>query len=252
MSRAVVVLATAGLLLTGCGHPGGLHSAGATPTAIAPAQLWPDEPTASAAAPDYNDVRPEPVEGVSVPGGNLRAVNPVDVVKAQLQHPSTAFDDPLATYGGALVNAIDSCTTAGVGTCPVRKAYYRDLTGDGTDNLVVGISMPEHQLDLRVYALRQGRLDMIMSTFGLIIGVQLAGRDVVVRSADGSPGFERRAVWSWDAQHQAMLITRDDSVRTAHPPPHPDGASRRAPSPAGAPSSDGACDPFDSCPPDAP
>ncbi|MFJ4806721.1 hypothetical protein [Streptomyces murinus] len=225
-----------------------MHSAGAAPTAIAPARLWPDEPPAPAAAPDYNDVRPEAVDGVAVPGGDLHAVNPVDVVKAQLKHPTTTFDDPLTMYYGATASAIGTCTTAGTGACPVRKAYYRDLTGDGRDDLVVGISMPEHQLALRVYALRQGKLEMIMSTFGIIVSVQLAGRDVVIQSADGLPGFEQHTVWSWDAQHQAMLITRDDSVRTT---PRRDGGPTRSPIPSGAPFS-GVCDPFGSCPPDAP
>ncbi|WP_438297436.1 hypothetical protein [Streptomyces sp. HUAS TT7] len=248
--RALVVLSTVGLLLTGCGHPGSLHSAGATPTAIAPAQLWPDAPSAPAPAPDYNGIRPEAVEGVAVPGGNLHAVNPVDIVKAQLAHHSDTFDDPLAMYD-ATARAIDACTGAGVGACPVRKAYYRDLTGDGGDDLVVGIGMPEHQLAVRVYALQHGKLEMIMHQFGIIVSVQLAGRDVAIHSRDGLPGFEQHTVWSWDAQRRAMLITRDDSVRTARPTPHLDAPTRSL-TPAAAPFSGGVCDPFDSCPQDTP
>ncbi|WP_307805039.1 hypothetical protein [Streptomyces sp. VRA16 Mangrove soil] len=217
----------AALLLAGCGESGGLEDAGPTPTAVGPRQLWPTLPPASAAVDDYGAGETEKVKGVSVPGGDLHKVSPVTIVRAQ------AAADP-DTYQ-EIEKGLATCGDPGPRTadCPVLHAYYADLTGDGKDDMVVGVKAPKQQLVVRVYAYEGGTLTQIMNDEDAVISVELAGQSVVVRAVADLAGYEYRTSWSYDVHQKAMLPTRDEIVRTGPPQtPAPSGSSSPSPSPS--------------------
>ncbi|MFJ5680953.1 hypothetical protein [Streptomyces sp. NPDC093097] len=207
---AAVGLAAAGVLLVGCGAPGALHPAGAVPTAVAPARLWPELPPPPTRDP--LPTRREVVSGVIVPGGDLHNVNPADIVKAQTAaHPhavtgADALDEETAA-------AIGKCAMPGIGACPILKAYYRDLTGEGKDDLIVGIRMPEHQLAIRVYTMDQGNLTEIMGTSEPAVSVQLAGGELMIRTTSELSGYDLGTVWAYDSHQHAMIQVRNETIR---------------------------------------
>ncbi|GGU07371.1 lipoprotein [Streptomyces violascens] len=235
---APLLTAVGALLLSGCGGAGHLESSGATPTAIGPIHLWPDLPPATATPNDYGETDTEQVPGIKVSGGDVRKLSPVAVVQAEVKaHPNT-YSGEDGLYDET-VRQLAACKQK-PGSCPVLKPYYRDLTGDGKDELIVGIRMPDQQLAVRCYMpAKDGGLIRIMSTVDQIISVDLAGRDVILRSVSaGMPGYEYRTAWSWDDHQQAMLPTRDEIVRRktgGETPggkhPAPSGAGQLSPSP---------------------
>ena len=209
---------TAAVLLAGCGDSGELRGAGPTPTAVGPARLWPTLPPASAAAEDYGSGQTEVVKGVTAPSDDIHRVDPVGVVRAQ-EAADAASPSPSPDPYKDKVVGLDDCGDEGTGKsrCPVLKAYYRDLTGDGKDELVVGIRLPKRQLAVRCYTFEGHRLTQIMGTSDAVVSVQIAGRDVILRAVADLPGYEYRTAWSWDPHQHAMLPTRDEILRTGPP-----------------------------------
>ncbi|WP_032770733.1 hypothetical protein [Streptomyces californicus] len=224
---AVSAVAALVLLTAGCGAAGELKSAGDAPSAVEPQGLWPDLPPASAAPYDYGEGETARIPGVRVTGGDVRRLDPVAVAQAGLK-ARTNRDSGLDELPDSTVRAIEACRTA-PDDCPVLAPYYRDLTGDGRDELVLGIRMPDRQLAVRVYMPDGERLIRIMSTYDAVISVELAGHDVIMRAPSVIPGYEYRTAWSWDDRQRAMLPTRDEILRT---PDH-----RKAPKPTSGPSS---------------
>ncbi|MFE6714781.1 hypothetical protein [Streptomyces sp. NPDC057695] len=197
----------------GCGrNEGGLESAGATPAAAGPVRLWPDLPPATDPPIDYGESDTERVPGVEVPDNDVHSVDALTVVTAEVRaHPDT-YSGPDGMYAET-ARAVRACGTAPA-ACPVMRPYYRDLTGNGRDELIVGIRMPDQQVGVRVYLAENGGLTRIMSTVDQVISVELAGRDLIMRVASaGIPGYEYRTAWSWDEQQHSMLPTRDEIVR---------------------------------------
>ncbi|MFF4399345.1 hypothetical protein [Streptomyces sp. NPDC001480] len=220
VAGAVVLVA---VTAAGCGDTGGLRGAGSTPTAISPAKLWPDLRPASSPAWPYDEASTETVKGVNVPGDDIHEADPVAVVRAEIAtHP----DD----YGGkgayhATVARMDDCrageTAGGAGgagsgaRCPLLKAYYRDLTGDGRDDMTLGFRLyPTNQTAVRVYTVEHHKLVQVLADNDAITGVELAGRAVIVRSPAGITGYEYRTTWAWDPQQRAMVFSRDEFLRT--------------------------------------
>ncbi|MEV8317538.1 hypothetical protein AB0Q95_25550 [Streptomyces sp. NPDC059900] len=251
MHRSRPVLAaglvlSAALLAGGCGDPGDLRGAGTTPTAEAPTRLWPKLPPPSAPAEDYGTIESLPVKGVSVPDGDLRKVNPVAVAKADFDENPGMYGRSDAVYKET-ARQLDRCDTGRTGDdeCPVLNAYYRDLTGDGEDDLIVGIRLAKghaENLDIRAYAMEKKKLTQIMEMGDAVLGVELAGHEVIVRAVSGMDGYEYRTVWSWDSHQKTMLPTTDEIVRSVNAPsgkpsrkpsrkPEPAGSVRPAPSP---------------------
>ncbi|MBX9422928.1 MULTISPECIES: hypothetical protein [Streptomyces] len=213
--RAVSVAACGALgvlLLVGCGGEGGLKSAGPTSPAVGPVRLWPDLPPATDPPIDYGESDTERVPGIAVADNDVRSVDAVAVVRAEVRARPGTYSGPDGMYEET-ARAITACDTAPA-ACPVMRPYYRDLTGNGRDELIVGIRMPEQQVGVRVYLAENGGLTRIMSTVDQVISVELAGRDLVMRVASaGIPGYEYRTAWSWDEQQHSMLPTRDEIVR---------------------------------------
>ncbi|MFF2534126.1 hypothetical protein [Streptomyces cyaneofuscatus] len=210
VASAVAALA----LVSGCGAAGGLESAGEAPSAVEPARLWPDLPPASAAPYDYGEGETARIPGITVPGGDVHRLDPVAVAQAGLK-AKTDRDSGLDELPDATVRQIRACRTE-PDDCPVLAPYYFDLTGDGRDELVLGVRMPKRQLAVRAYRADEGDrggLTRIMSTSDAVISVELAGRDLILRAPSVISGYEYRTAWSWDDRQQAMLATRDEIVR---------------------------------------
>ncbi|MFI6641266.1 hypothetical protein [Streptomyces sp. NPDC050504] len=211
-------------VLSGCGgtSAGGLKSAGETPEAIGPSRLWPDLPRATTDPYELGDGNRETVPGVSVPGDDVHEVSAVSVVQAEVKaHPEeyTGADGLFESTARQIRECGDKPDA-----CPVLQTYYRDLTGNGRDEMIVGIKMPQSQLAVRVYTAEAGRMIRIMSTSDAVINVELAGRDLLIRATSGIPGYEYRTAWSYDDRQRAMFPTHDEFLRIGPdkaPPPKP-------------------------------
>ncbi|MFG2884865.1 hypothetical protein ACGFYV_21685 [Streptomyces sp. NPDC048297] len=215
--RAALAAAVVALLSTtvaGCGDSGGLDAAGATPTATSPAKLWPDLRPASSPAFPYDVANRAIVKGIPVPGDDIRAVDPVDVVEAEI----AAHPDDYGSKGAyhATVDRVKECRPGGDrARCPLLKAYYRDLTGDGRDDLTLGFRLfPTNQTAVRVYTVENHRLVQVLADNDAIVGVELAGNTVIERSPAEIPGYEYRTTWTWDPEQRAMVFSRDEFLRT--------------------------------------
>lgn len=221
-------------LLAGCGDTGGLVSAGSTPTVSGPVHLWPDRRGASVPPADPGGAPPEYVKGIPpVRDQDVHAVDPVALVQAELRaHPDTEVGaDGMPPRTAA---AIQECPkdedVKEPEACPVLKPYYRDLTGNGKDELIVGIEFPDKMMSVRVYtADPDGRLNRIMATTETVITVELAGRDVILRVPSGNRGYELITAWSWDERQLTMLPTREQIVRV---PGNQGAPGSREPAPA--------------------
>lgn len=217
-SRAAALLALVPLvpLLAGCGESGGLANAGATPTASGPVHLWPDRQGAAVPPADPGGAPPEYVQGIPpVPDQDVRGVDPVAIVQAELRaHPD--IDVGANGMPAETAAAIRACGQEGSdpAACPVLTPYYRDLTGNNKDELIIGIEFPDKMMSVRAYtADTDGRLNRIMATTETVVSVELAGRDVILRVPSGNNGYELITAWSWDEKQLAMLPTREQIVR---------------------------------------
>ncbi|MFJ7337318.1 hypothetical protein ACIQUU_29225 [Streptomyces sp. NPDC101116] len=237
--RAALRPAVVALLLAaavGCGDAGGLEGAGSTPTAQGPARLWPELTPASSPAFEIGEVNTEVVKGVKVPGDDIRRVDPVRIVRAEIARNPGDFDGPKAPYRDTEREMADCVRGPGHGTCPVLRPYYRDLTGDGHDDLTLGFPLrPGKTTAVRVYTVEKHRLVQVMAWEDALSGVELAGRSLVIRSPSEVAGYEYRLQWTWDRDQKAMLLTHDEMLRTGPRPhsrhPSPSAGGSRSASP---------------------
>ncbi|WUT08385.1 hypothetical protein OG802_24075 [Streptomyces sp. NBC_00704] len=229
---AVAVVLTSAA--AGCGDAGELQGAGPTPTAISPDKLWPDLTPASSPAFDIGEVDTEVVKGITVPGGDIRGVDPVAVVRREIAgHPGDYAKGPYAETARRMADCGESGARGA--RCPVLQAYYRDLTGDGRADLTLGFrQLPGNLTAVRVYTVRRDRLVQVMAYEDAVSAVELAGRSVIIRAPSEVAGYEYRLQWTWDQQQQAMLLTHDEMLRTGgrKHSPRP-SASGSASTPAG-------------------
>ncbi|MBT2386276.1 hypothetical protein [Streptomyces sp. ISL-11] len=215
--RPARVLAAAALLAvaaTGCGTVGEPVGAGRTAPAAAPSRLWPDRPPApTPTGEQHDDVTSTRVPGIAaIPSGDVRAADPYTVIKAEVAAHrddvtgADGLDDPTAAK-------IASCTRGRPG-CPLRAPVYRDLTGDGHDELIMGIEMEEHLVGLRCYTVVDGRLTRVMATVVQPSAIEVAGRDLIVWEPSTTPHYAVRSVYSWDAHRRYMDLRSDEIRRT--------------------------------------
>ncbi|MBC2905416.1 hypothetical protein [Streptomyces cupreus] len=223
-SRVRTTAAVALLMATaaGCGDAGGLQGAGATPTAVSPARLWPELTPASSPAFEIGEVTTEVVKGVDVPGDDIRKADPVAVVRAEIAANPDDYEGAKAPYRETDRRMAD-CDPGGEDTrCPVLTPYYRDLDGDGHEDLTLGFRLlPDQLTAIRVYTVQKHRLVRVMSYDDAVSAVELAGRSVIVRAPSEVAGYEYRLQWTWDAQANAMLLTHDEMLRTGERKPSP-------------------------------
>ncbi|MFE9763481.1 hypothetical protein ACFYPC_02920 [Streptomyces sp. NPDC005808] len=216
LPRAFVLLAAVPLLaLAGCGDQGELRGAGETPTAVGPSRLWPTLAPATTPALDYGEADTEIVKGIEIANDDIHQVDPVAVLRAQVAAHPDEYTGRTAMYPETAERLGDcgNASSARGKDCPVLQPYYRDLTGDGKDDLILGFTLLGDQLTVRVYTFEKHQLVQVMNTTDAVIGVEFAGRDLIVRAASTLPGYEYRTVWSWDTHQHAMLATRDEILR---------------------------------------
>ncbi|MEU9911336.1 hypothetical protein [Streptomyces sp. NPDC051001] len=222
MPRPVRSLVTAALVLAtvaGCGDAGGLHGAGPTSTATSPARLWPNLTPAASPAWNYDDGESEAMKGITAPGDDVREVDPVAVVKAEIaQHPDE-YSGAKAPYRETARRMAYCGKKPADSRCPLLKAYYRDLTGDGHDDLTLGFRLlPGHQTAVRVYTLEGGRLLQVMANEDAVSGVELAGRSVIIHAPSDLADYEYRFQWTWDPEQHVMLLTHDEMLHIGRSP----------------------------------
>lgn len=217
LSRVRTTVAVALLLATaaGCGDAGGLQGAGATPTAVSPARLWPELTPASSPAFEIGEVTTEVVKGVEVPGDDIRRVDPVAVVRAEIADHPDDYAGAKAPYRQTADRMADCDPGGDKARCPVLTPYYRDLNGNGHEDLTLGFRLlPDELTAIRVYTVQKHRLVRVMSYDDAVSAVELAGRSVIVRAPSEVAGYEYRLQWTWDAEANAMLLTHDEMLRT--------------------------------------
>lgn len=213
--RAALAVGLLALASAGCGDSGGLESAGSTPTATSPARLWPTLAPASRPAWDYDNGASELMRGVTVPGGDIRGVDPVAVVEAEIRQHPDAYTGARSMYRETARRMADCGDGAGHGRCPVLTPYYRDLTGDGHADLTLGFRLlPGDQTAVRVYTVEAGRLVQVMSNDDAISSVELAGRSVIIHAPSDVADYAYRFQWTWDPEQHVMLLTHDEMIRS--------------------------------------
>lgn len=226
-SRTPRAVAAAALLVAaaaGCGDAGDLVGAGSTPTAISPDRLWPQLTPASSPAFEVGEVESEVVAGVSVPHDDIRRVDPVAVVRAEIEEDRSDYEG--SGYVETLHRMADCGKPGAAGRkCPVLKPYYRDLTGDGRADLTLGFrQLPGNVTAVRVYTVEKHRLVRVMHWEDAVSGVELAGHSVIIRSPSEVAGYEYRLQWTWDPQQKSMLLTHDEMLHS--------GPDERSPRPS--------------------
>lgn len=199
---------------SGCGDRGGLRAAGPTQTAVSPAKLWPDLRPASSPAYPYDVSTRAVVKGITVPGDDIHKVDPVDVVEAEIKAEPDDYGSKGAYH--ATVDRLKGCRPGGAkALCPLLKPYYRDLTGDGKDDLTLGFRLyPTNQTAVRVYTVEKHKLVQVLADNDAILGVELAGRSLIERSPADISGYEYRTTWVWDPGQRAMVFSRDEYLHT--------------------------------------
>ncbi|MFF3452876.1 hypothetical protein ACFYXH_00860 [Streptomyces sp. NPDC002730] len=207
------------LLVSSCTASGEPVSAGRTSAASAPAQLWPDRKRASQPEPGRGEDLPAAVPGVPrVPSGDIRKANLLTVVRAQVAAGSAFDGEPL--FDADTTRKIDACASEPA-HCPVWTPQYRDLTGDGEVDLIVGIETPDDSLALWVFKLNDGVVTWIMDAGSAVGSVEIANGDLILREPTGTPGYEMRTVYGWDARKQTMALRamEFDQADSAAPAP---------------------------------
>jgi hypothetical protein len=234
--RTALAVTLLSATLAACGDAGGLHGAGPTATAMSPDRLWPDLTPAASPAWDYDDGEAELMRGVTASGDDIHKVDPVAVVRAEIRQHPDEYTGGKALYYDTVRRMADCDAGVAKGRCPVLEPYYRDLTGDGRDDLTLGFQLlPGNQTAVRVYTFQSGRLVRVMSNDDAVAGVELAGRSVIIRSPSDIAGYEYRFQWTWDPDQRVMLLTHDELLRTG------DGKSTKHPTtrPSASPSASG-------------
>ncbi|MCF3174941.1 hypothetical protein IPZ61_16650 [Streptomyces sioyaensis] len=196
-----LTMASALFLVSGCAGAGEPKSAGPTPAASAPKQLWtPRKPPPALPEPNakLTDGVPSPVRGLPrVPSGDIHQVSALAVAKARL----TTMTSPLDEEGTD--QKIKDCKAIGQRPCPVQAPEYRDLNGDGKDELLLGVASGPYFLFLWAFTVKDGRVTVILDQAERPRWVKLSGRDVIVQEPADN-GYDIRRVYSWDKREQAM------------------------------------------------
>ncbi len=189
--------------------------AGGDPDGDEPRQTLAESVARRSPAYDFDEADTETVRGITVPGDDIHKVDPVAVVRAEIAaHPSD-YEGAKAPYRGTGDRVADCEKGGDRGGCPVLKPYYRDLTGDGRDDLTLGFRLlPTKMTAVRVYTVEKHRLVQVMANDDAVSGVELAGHSVIIRSPSELAGYEYRVQWTWDADQKAMLLTHDEFLRT--------------------------------------
>ncbi|MEV6569461.1 hypothetical protein [Streptomyces kronopolitis] len=100
----------------------------------------------------------------------------------------------------------------------MRAPEYRDLSGDGKEELIVGIEPGQDVLVLWIYTLKGQTVNQVLDVGVTPLSVEVTRRDVVVREPAEFPGYDIRRVYSWDNRSGAMIekTVSFDELRPTH------------------------------------
>ncbi|MFH8365870.1 hypothetical protein [Streptomyces sp. NPDC018031] len=198
-ARRAVAVATALVstaVLAGCAGQGGVRDDGVAPRLTPPASalpLWPgytpagERPTAVPSALPFL-----PVKEVSVPAGGLRDVSPLTLLERDPNMPEVL----------RLLVAED-CPGA---RCAVRKPVYRDLTGDGREELIAAVDERAVQMTMvHVYRAVGKTIQPVLVHRGQLgLTGETLGRDLVL-SATGQDG-QVTSRYRWNGERMALVL----------------------------------------------
>lgn len=219
-----VLAVCAAVTAVGCAAQAGVRDDGAAPTLSAPASavpLWP-EYTPSAATPPREKpdlARYLPVDKVRLPAGGLAALSAKDLLLHDPNVPAVVQKQISVCPGG--------------GNCALRDAVQRDLTGDGRDELVVAVDLPQFERTLlQVYTASGHTVRPVLIYWGPpgLTG-ETFGRDLLI-SAIGEDGRVTTR-FRWNGTVMAAVTPEDGAG------PRPDVTAV----PQAVPSDGGAADP---------
>ncbi|MGK5727944.1 hypothetical protein [Streptomyces sp. URMC 124] len=210
--RALVALAALAAVTgaAGCSSAGEPVGAGRTAPASAPSRLWPQAtPAPSPSGPQHDGETATKVPGVApVPSGDIHEVDAYAAVRAEVRAARNSVTGADALDDATAAKVASSCSAGEQRNCPIRKPVYCDLTGDGHEDLVVGIEMEDHFLSLRAYTLVKGELTRVLSTVAQPSSIEVAGRDLIVWEPWTTPHYALRSVYTWNAQNHYMDFRR--------------------------------------------
>ncbi|WP_030678514.1 hypothetical protein [Streptomyces rimosus] len=199
-------LVGASVLLSGCAATGDPKSAGRTPAASAPEQVWSASRPPKPLGPPNSAGRPTPLRALPrVPSGNIHEVAPLTIARAAAE-PMDASDDT--------VKKIKECRTIGQRPCAVQAPRYRDLTGDGKDDLLLAIEAGNGWVSLWAFTVKDGVITQVLANSNSARSVELSGREVILWDPVTTGGYELRRVYTWDERLQAMNERVTEYVET--------------------------------------
>ncbi|MDH6140803.1 MULTISPECIES: hypothetical protein [Kitasatospora] len=171
--------------VAGCADAGGLHDAGSTrpPSAWpSPSPLWPAADVAKSPAPSPTpQAAAQPLPGLSLPGDDIRAVQPQAVLD---KDPALPGDERQAL--------------AGCPACKLFPAQYRELTNDGHDELLVAVQATDQRSYLHVYQARDHRVVPLLALpVQTGFRAETVGQDLVVDEPTG-PNDDTKTTYHWD------------------------------------------------------
>ncbi|ROQ98120.1 hypothetical protein EDE04_4643 [Streptomyces sp. 2132.2] len=184
------------LAVGGCSAPGGLGVGEPAPPVSAqprPESLWPLWTDHSVSGPGKpvgtREPRPQPLKDApEVGAGGLPAVSVRDVVRADKAMK------PFLAKGW-----IDAPGKVGI-----RPPVYRDLTGDGAQDLIVAADAETGRTALTVYTAEGTRIVPVLFTVGRRLAVETIGGDLLLRTA-ADDGSEQAVRYHWDGERMRVV-----------------------------------------------
>ncbi|MFG2875820.1 hypothetical protein ACGFYU_12565 [Streptomyces sp. NPDC048337] len=189
------LLCACALAAGGCGAPGGLGAGTpAPPVSIQPRPepLWPAWTNAPGEPVGRREPAPMPLQRAPALGADgLVGVDPTAVVRADPRMRPYLGRDEIRTPGRA----------------GIRPPVYRDLTGDGRQELIVAADTATGRSALSVYAVVHGKIVSILFTMGRQMAAEAVGTDLLVRIA-ADDGSEQAVRYHWDGDR--MTVVNDE------------------------------------------
>ncbi|WP_234025162.1 MULTISPECIES: hypothetical protein [unclassified Streptomyces] len=137
-----------------------------------------------------------------VPSGDIRKVPMLAIVQAQLDADDRLGASPY-DFDQDIKNKIRNCA-AKPAACPARAPEYHDLTGDGKDELIVGIAGRD-LLRIWVFTVKDGLVNRIMNAGGLPRSMEVVDGKLIEYDSTAKPGYEVRTVYAWDPSQQVLV-----------------------------------------------
>ncbi len=193
----ITLPALAVLLLAGCSDAGQLHDAGpARAVAVhpSPEPLWAAAVTTQTPTPAVTSGQPapSPVPGITVPGDDIRSVS-----------ARTVLEKDAAELRPDERVALNGCEG-----CLVQPERYRDLVGDGRDELITAVLTGSERAVLHVYELRDHRILPVLAVPVLPgFTADTVGQNLVVHEPNGRDS-QTDTTYQWQGGLLAVVDRR--------------------------------------------